>query len=86
MRKIRFTCTPKLPDDYKHLGYVEGTEITDRDGWCAKWVNRGFAVYIEEADTGKETPIFQGAADPSPEEPEADGIEPTRKRGRPARR
>lgn len=48
MPTIEFTATPKLPDDYRHLGYVKGTRITDRQGWCEKWVSRGVAVFVAD--------------------------------------
>ncbi len=55
MPTIEFTATPKLPDDYRHLGYVKGTRITDRQGWCEKWVSRGVAVFVLEEPVAEPT-------------------------------
>lgn len=97
MPKIKFTATPKLPADYKHLGYVKGMEIEGTKDWCDKWViGRNVAVYVGDEITPVAAiePVVEPVAEPVVEptvEPIVEPVEPVEpilapRRGRPASR
>lgn len=63
MPKIKFTATPKLPADYRHLGYVKGMEIEGTKDWCDKWVvSRNVAVYVGGETVAK---VVEPVAEPA---------------------
>lgn len=49
MPRIRFTADPKLPDDLAHLGYRRGTEVDLSEDQANRWLRRGVAEVIAEA-------------------------------------
>jgi len=86
MPTIEFTATPKLPADYAHLGYVKGMRITDRKGWCDKWVRRGCAVYVGGEISAEIPPGPEVIVNASPTVEQTADEAPRRRRGRPPRK
>lgn len=50
MPTIKFTATPELPFDIAHLGYKAGDVLEMNDASARRWVRRGVAVYLPEAE------------------------------------
>ncbi len=53
--KIEFIKEPFLPRDMAHLGYKKGQVVDLVPALCTRWLNRGVAKIIEEAEKIKES-------------------------------
>jgi len=63
MPRIRFTCDPQLPLDWRHLPYVEGYEVDLSEDQAQRWIRRGVAEVIPDV-----APEAEAAAMPPPAE------------------
>ncbi len=61
MPRIRFTATPKLPRDLKHLGYEKGMEVDLPDDQVNRWLRRGVADVIADAKPAGRTKSSKAA-------------------------
>lgn len=50
MPTIRFTADPKLPVDLAHLDFRKDQEHSLSRDSCERWIRRGVAVYVQDAD------------------------------------
>lgn len=70
MPEIKFTATPELPFDIRHLNYKKGDVVELSESGCYRWIRRGVAEFYK--GTAKEMP--QLAVDPVVEPVIADAV------------
>lgn len=57
MPEIKFTATPELPFDIRHLNYKKGDVVELSDDSCRRWIRRGVAEYHKGEPV--ETPVVE---------------------------